>query len=343
VILAGLAFGVSACALFLLANGTAQLFAGRALQGVSVGLLGGTSSAALIDMRHASTVAPLVSSAAPTGGQALGAIGASALAQYAPAPTRLVWWIILAALIIASLAVATMRETGPRRPGVLSSFRPHIGVPRAARDTFVVAMPCLLAVWALAGFYLSLGPSLAGLLLHSANLLWGGVLIFLFTGLGAGASAALVRYEPTRVMLGGCILLVLGALVTFASIDIRIPAVLFAGTAVAGLGFGPAFMGAFRSATALAPPGDRASLITSIYVVSYLATGIPAVIGGIATTRFGLDDTALVYSLLVALLAAAAAILLISRPRHAANAVTNTNHPSLLLGPGTVPPCPPSP
>jgi hypothetical protein len=173
-------------------------------------MLGGTSSAALIDLRQAGTAAPLVSSAAPTGGQALGAIGASALAQYAPAPTRLIWWITLAALVIGSLAVATMPETGTRRPVLARSFRPHVDVPRQARDAFAVAMPCLLAVWALVGSYLSLGPSLAGLLLHSDNLLWGGVLIFLFTGLGAGASATLVRYEPTRVMLGGCLFLVVG-------------------------------------------------------------------------------------------------------------------------------------
>jgi hypothetical protein len=63
-------------------------------------------------------------------------------------------------------------------------------------------------------------------------------------------------------------------------------------------------------------------LITAIYIVSYLATGIPAVIGGIATSHFGLHTTALVYSVAVAVLAAAAVSLLIrqmagGRPRGA--------------------------
>jgi hypothetical protein len=93
-------------------------------------------------------------------------------------------------------------------------------------------------VWALAAFYLSLGPSLAARLLHSKNLLWGGVLIFLLTGLGAAASAALARKSPSGVMLGGCITLIVGALLTFVSIETGTSAVLFLGTAVAGLGFG---------------------------------------------------------------------------------------------------------
>ena len=81
VLLAGLAVGAVACGLFLLAHGVGLLFAARALQGVAVGLISGTASAALLDLRPESGITPVVSSAAPTGGQALGAIGASALAQ----------------------------------------------------------------------------------------------------------------------------------------------------------------------------------------------------------------------------------------------------------------------
>src|SRR5919108_5593754 len=121
---------------------------------------------------------------------------------------------------------------------------------RTARGAFAAALPALVGVWALAGFYLSLGPSLAMQLLHSKNLLWGGVLIFLFTGLGAAASAAVASKRPAGVMLRGCVTLIVGAVVTFASIDTRAPAVLFVGTAVAGLGFGSAFVGAYRATAA---------------------------------------------------------------------------------------------
>ena len=342
VLLAGLALGAAGCGVFLGAHGVGPLFAARALQGVAVGLIGGAASAGLLDLRPAGAAAPLVSSVAPTGGQALGAIGASVLAQYAPAPTHFVWWVLLGAFLVGLAAVAVMPEPGVRRPGLQSSLRPHVSVPPEARGAFAVATPCLVAVWALAGFYLSLGPSLAAQQTHSHNLTWGGVLILLFTGLGAASSIALAKREPSRVMLGGCLVLIAGAVVTFGSIDTGAAAVFFVGTAVAGLGFGPAFVGAYRVVVASAVSGDRAGLITAVYIVSYLATGIPAVIGGIATSRYGLSATALVYSLVVAALAAVAAILLIARLRGTRRAVRLADCPEPPPGPGTVPPCPPA-
>jgi MFS family permease len=341
VMLVGLAIGALACGLFLVANGIGLLFAARALQGVAGGLMAGGASAALLDLRPHSSVAPLVSSAAATGGQALGAIGASVLAQYAPAPTHLVWYVLLAAFVAGIFAVLAMGEPGTVRPGMRASLRPHVSVPPAARGAFAAAVPCLIGVWALGGFYLSLGPSLAAQLLRSANLLWGGALIFVLTGLGAAASSSLVDMEPVRVMVRGCVALTAGALVTFAAIETGTPAVLFVGTAIAGLGFGPAFMGAYRAAVARAPSDDRAGLVTAIYIVSYLATAIPAVIGGVATSHYGLHDTALVYSLAVAALAAGAVILLIRRTDAAGDPDPAGRYPGPPPGPCTVPPCPP--
>jgi MFS family permease len=341
VMLAGLILGAAACGLFLGAHALGLLFAGRALQGVAAGLLAGTASAALHDLRPDGRATPVVSSAAPTGGQALGALGASALAQYAFAPTRLVWWLILAAFAIGIVTVVLMPEPGSVAPGVASSLRLKVSVPRAARGAFIAALPALVGTWALAGVYLSLGPSLAAQQLHSENLLWGGILIFLLTGLGAAASAVLAKRDPSTVMLGGCLALVVGALVTLASIQTGTPAALFIGTIVAGLGLGPAFMGAYRSTVALAPSDDRVGLIAAIYIVSYLATGIPAVIGGIATSHYGLHSTALVYLAVVAGLAVVAVGLLIRRRTTTQRATRDIDHPDAPPGLGTVPPCPP--
>src|SRR3954447_23785926 len=341
VMLAGLALDAVACGLFLIAHGVGLLFAARALQGVAVGLIAGAASAALFDLRPDGGAAPVLSSAAPTGGQALGAIGASVLAQYAPAPTHLVWWLLLGAFTTGVVAVLAMPEPGTVRPGVVSSLRPHVSVPRAARGAFVTAVPALVGVWALAGFYLSLGSSLAAQLVHSMNLLWGGMLIFLLTGLGATASSVLARKNPSAVMLGGCLVLIVGALMTFASIETGTSAVLFVGTAIAGLGFGPAFMGAYRVTVAAAASLDRTGLITAIYIVSYLATGIPAVLAGIATSHYGLRTTALVYSVTVAVLAAVAVSRLLARQTAPRRAERGTRHPDAPPGPGTVPPCAP--
>jgi MFS family permease len=212
-------------------------------------------------------------------------------------------------------------------------------VPRPARGTFARAAPCLIAVWALGGFYLSLGPSLAAQLSGSHNLLWGGLITFLLTGLGAVTSLAFRNSAPTAVMLGGCLGLLAGAAVTAAAIVASTPALLLLGTAVAGLGFGPGNLGAYRVIIARAAASDRAGLIAAISTVQYLAFGLPALIAGIATSHFGLHDTALAYSVVIALLAAAAAAGLLFE----GNARTRQPRaippaPELPPGPCTVPP-----
>jgi predicted MFS family arabinose efflux permease len=315
VLLAGLALGGAACGLFLIAHALALLFAARAIQGVAVGLISPTTGATLLDLRPGSRVALVVAGAAPTVGLAIGALGTSALAQYAVAPTRLVWWLLAGAFLAGIAAVLVMPETAdvrPRPPGVL---RPQMSVPREARGAFAAAVPCLVGVWALGGLYQSLGPSLAALLLHSADVVWGGLIIFVLTSVAAASATLLAGKDARGVMLSGCLALIAGAAITFIAILTGAPALLFAGTAVAGFGFGTGLTGAFRLAVTHAPAGDRAGLVTAIYVISYLASGVPVVIGGVAATRYGLHDTALVYSLAVAALAAAAVGMLLGQAR----------------------------
>jgi MFS family permease len=338
VIVASLVFSAGACGAFLAAHGTTELFLARALQGVATGLASGAIGAALIELQPAgSERAALVTSAFSSAGLAVGALVTSALVQYGPAPTHLVWWLLLGVFVLAALAVLTMAEPGSPRPGVLASMRPRIGVPRQARSTFVAALPAIVAVWALGGLYLSLGPSLAAQLAASANLLWGGLVIFLLCGIGAAATGLCRAVTPRRAMLAGCLLLLAGVGVTIAAIATTTSAAFLLGTAVAGVGFGLTFMGAFRMIIALAGT-ERAGLIAAVFIVSYLAFSIPALIAGAATSRFGLHSTSLVYAICVAaLVVIASGLLLRTGARPAEPALVR--RVELAPGPCTVPPC----
>jgi hypothetical protein len=314
VIIAALGFSVAACAVFLTAHGVGALYAARSLQGIASGLASGPIGAALIDLQPPGRQrAPVVTSVFSTLGLALGALVTSTLVQYAPAPTRLIWWALLAVFAAGIVAVLAMAEPGSRRPGVLASLRPRVAVPRPARGTFAAAVPCMVAGWALGGLYLSLGPSLAAQATGSPNLLWGGLVIFLLCGTGAAAALALRTIDPRATMLAGCLFLLAGMAVTFGAIAATAAAAFLVGTAVAGVGFGLAFLGSFRVVTALAEPDDRAGLVAAVYIVGYLAFSVPALIAGVAATKFGLHATALVYSASLAVLAAAAIGLLMLR------------------------------
>jgi predicted MFS family arabinose efflux permease len=315
VILTALILSVAGCAVFLAAHDTGALFAARSLQGIATGLATGPIGAALIDLQPpGSQRAPLVTSAFSTLGLALGALITSALAQYAPAPTHLIWWALLAVFAAGIPALLAMAEPGTRRPGALASLRPRIAVPRQARATFAGAVPCLVATWGLGGLYLSLGPSLAGQETGSPNLLWGGLVIFLICGIGAAAAFVLRGIGSRAAMLAGCLCLLAGVATTFGAIATTAPAAFLAGTGVAGVGFGLAFQGAFRMILSLATPSQRAGLVTAVFAVGYLAFSVPALIAGVAATKFGLHSTALVYSASLAALVATAIALLLIRP-----------------------------
>jgi predicted MFS family arabinose efflux permease len=328
-IVAGLAAYGMACGVFLAAGDVAALFVARALQGVAVGLATGALGAAMLELQpEGSGLAPPVTSAAGPLGLAIGGFGASALVQYGPARTHLVWWLLLAAGLALVVAVLAVSESGAARSRARPSFRPRLRVPREARGVFVVALPCLIGAWALSGFYLSLGPSLAAQLLRSQNLLWGGVVIALLFGVGVPITLAARNATPSKVMLGGCVALFTGAAITFVAIATRTSALLLAGTAVAGLGWGPAFLGAYGTIVALASPEDRAGLVAAIFTVGYLAFSIPAVIAGVATSHYGLHRTALVYCSIVAVLAAtAAASVAVRRTRVVRVAARAAAHP----------------
>ena len=218
VILASLFITAGACALFLAAAGVGLLFVGRALQGVAVGLATGGVGAALIDLGpEGGGIAPAATGGATLMGLGAGALGTSALVQYGPAPTHLVWWLLLGASVVAAAVALALPETAPRRPGVLASLRPRVAVPSEARASFIVAAPCLIAAWAFNGLFLSLGPSLAAQVFASPNLLWGGLVIFLLLATGAAATVACRAVSPSVATVTGCLTLVAGTVATLAA------------------------------------------------------------------------------------------------------------------------------
>lgn len=306
VVVSGLALQAVSMILFIVADDLAWLYTARIVQGVATGLVTAAVAAALIDLQPADRpgLGALVNAVTPTFGLAAGALGAGALVQHAPAPTRLVYAIILAACVVLGLTAVIL----PGPPPGHGRFTPtvRLGVEPGIRRAFLAAVPCLVATWALGGFYLSLGPSLSLLLLASTDRLAGAVATAALCVAGGVASLALRSWPPRRAMLAGCIALVVGAALTLAGVAWSAFGVFLAGTTIAGLGFGAAFLGAFRSLAALATPVRRGELVAAVYFVAYTAFSVPAVVAGVLTSVIGLRQAALGYGATVGLLAAAA-------------------------------------
>jgi predicted MFS family arabinose efflux permease len=303
--------------LFALAHDVELLFAARIVQGLATGVATGAISAALLDLQPPGRphLGALLSSSAPPLGLAAGALGSGLLVQYAPDPLRLVYWLLVGIFVVATIGVLTMPETVAARGRWSSALKPRIGIPHEVRGTFLAVAPVLVATWALGGLYLSLGPSLAVSLLHTSSHVTGGLVIVALTATGALASVAVRGHQPQHTMIGGAMLLTLGVGLTLLGLNQGSTPLFFAGSVVAGMGFGPGFAGAFKSLVSLAPASERAGLIAAIYVVAYLGFSLPAIAAGVAVTHQGLLHTTNVYGAAVMVLAVWATAVSVLRHR----------------------------
>ena len=309
VLLAAIALELVALVLFLVADGVGWLLAARIVQGIATGAATATLPATLVDLAPRPERAGSVNGIAPLAGLGLGALGCGALVEFAPAPTRLVWVLLLGGLLVAALLVALIPETIDRRPGALASLRPRVGVPPRIQSGFAGIVPILVASWALGGLYMSLGPSVVIEVFGVRNHLVGGLVVAVRCLTGAVTALLLRGRAPARVLGPAAVLLALGTLVTLVGAVSGLLVVATAGTIAAGVGFGSAAFATFGALSALAEPHERGELFAATYTLAYLSFSVPAMIAGSAATAGGLRATALVYGGVVVVLAAVAAVL----------------------------------
>ena len=265
-------------AVFASAHGLQALLLGRVLQGLSAGAALAAVGAGLLDLDR--TRGAVANAVAPMLGTALGGVTAGLLVQFLPAPTHLVYALLGAVFVLQGVGVTFISETATVRGGALASLKPQFGVPPAARTVLWRAAPVLVAVWALAGFYASLGPTLVRHLFGAGSVLLGGLALFVLAGSGALAVLGLQRLPPRPLMRIGAVGLIFGLALTLAGLHAPSLTLFLVGTAVAGIGFGTGFQGALRSVVAVAMPRERAGVLSVVFVVSYLAMGLPAMVAG---------------------------------------------------------------
>ena len=308
-------------AIFATAHGLGALLVARIVQGLSTGAAAGAVGAGMLDLDRAKgTVANAVG---PMLGTATGALLSGLMVTYLPAPTVLVYVVLGVVFLAQAIGVGRMPESVTPRPGGLATLRPRFDLPPQSRMPMLLAVPALVAAWALVGFYGSLGPTLTRKLLQSSSPAPGGLILFVMAASGALAVLATQRRSPRFMTIVGTSVLMTGVAITLLAVADASAALLFLGSAVAGAGFGNAFQGAIRGVILPAPAHQRAGVLSILYVVAYLAMGSPAVLAGVGVVHGGgLLATTREYGLAVIALAGAALLgTLLRKPATAPKAV----------------------
>jgi hypothetical protein len=285
VLIAALAAQTATMVIFAAASGVGDLVLARIIQGLATGAAVGAVGAGMIDLNKARGAT--ANAVAPAFGTATGGMLSGYMVQYLPAPTHLVYALLGVIFVLQGIGVALMADTIAPAPGALASLRPQLNLPAAARAPLLLALPVLVASWALAGFYGALGPMLLRGMLGVGSALLGGLALFVLAASAGLAVLVLHDREPRAMMTFGASMLAAGVGVAVWSLSHHAIAVFFAGTSIAGIGFGTGFQGAMRSVVPFSAPHERAGLLSIVFIVSYLSMGVPAIAAGVLVARHG--------------------------------------------------------
>jgi MFS family permease len=316
VILLGIGMGALSAIVFLAATGVPELLLARVLSGFSVGLVTGTATAALTELEPTGNRARASGVAATLNllGLASGPLLAGVLAQYAPSPTELIFWVDLVLLVPAAAGILMAPETAPLRRQGVKFRRPGVYLPREVRPVFARAAVAAFAGFSVVGLYSALAGDLLIRTLGITNLAVVGAAVFLLFASGALGQLLWARARWPRPMSYGLTALLVGVLLNLAALLGRSPEPFWAGILISGLGFGLSLLGSLRLLNDYVPPERRGEILGEYFLVAYVAISVPVVGVGEITGALGLRFAAEVFTTLVVVVLAMGLLMLRARP-----------------------------
>ncbi|WP_102193797.1 MFS transporter [Microbacterium aurantiacum] len=311
VVIAGFVLLAGSMLLFWHADSIGLLVLARIVQGIASGLLLSALSAAVLDFAPPArpATAALWNALAPGIGLAVGALLSGIALDVAGEPLLDVFAPLSGVYIVLALLFFFVPETAPRTPGVWASLSFRLSIPVNIRADFWRAAPAVIAGWATGGLFLSLGANIVHEELGGGAHIWQGLAVAVLAGSGALTAFVMRRRTPRTITIFGTSALAAGTALSLVALALgSLPAYLVA-AGVTGMGFGTAFSGVVASLAPRIPATQRADTFAVIFLLAYLAFGVPAVIAGMLVGVVGLAAVCVGYGIGVISLALVALVL----------------------------------
>ncbi|WP_110669815.1 MFS transporter [Salinicola halophilus] len=309
---AGLLLSAASDLVFWQADGLAPILVARVLSGMSAGIFTGTATVAVMELvpERWTRVGTLVATAANMGGLGLGPMLAGGLAWLAPLPLQTPYVVHLVLAVLAVLCIWRAPET-VSRPERIRLRVQRLSVPPEVRGVFVPAAIAAFAGFMVCGFATSVTPAFVGGELGYHNPALIGVvagLLFIASTLGQLVQG---RLPASRRLPIGCGVLLVGVGCFAWGIAAETLAGFFLGPVIAGIGQGISFRAGLGAVAAASPDEHKAAVVSTFFVVAYVAISLPVVGIGLLASVIDLTTTGLIFDGLVALLCVAALVLLL--------------------------------
>src|SRR5690625_1633153 len=228
-------------------------------------------------------------------------------------------------LVIGAATVTLLVAVGltvPETAGGTSTLRAALrvqapSVPSGMRGPFALAAVCVIVSWSVGGVFLGLGGAIAGDLLGRSDYLVTAVVVASLQA--AAAVAQLVwnlRSGPADWRWGiavGVGFMVAGLGAASLSLEVGTVAGFTAATAGAGVGMGLLFLMGTTLVAQSAPSAERGRVFSALYVVAYLALGVPAVVAALVAEQIGIIPAFHLMAVVVGLIAVTALVSVVRR------------------------------
>jgi predicted MFS family arabinose efflux permease len=309
VIVGALALAAVGMLLLAVAQTTAELFLARAVQGLALGTAVGTVPAALVELEESgdNSRAAIATVLGQSGGSAAGPLVAGLLAQWAPAPRQLCYFVGIAATVVVAIGVWRIPE--PREePGQWRLQRPS--VPAEIRTGFARASLTCASVWAVGALFLSVVPSYVAELLDTSNLALLGAISAVMLAMACLAQAICMRgaMTPERAQPIGLGLLVAGLAALLLAFPLHALALVLGAAVLAGSGLGLAYFGAQAEINRLAPAERRGEVTAAFITCVYSTVSVTVISTGLLSDATSLSTAVAIVGGAVAVLATSMAV-----------------------------------
>jgi len=301
--IAALGIDLVAMLMFLVAPSIGWVIAARVVQGVATGAASSALSAAVVELapERFKKLGAQMTSMAPLGGLAIGALFAGVLAQFSSGATFAVWFVLALVMAAGTIFAVFTPETATRKPGALASLNPRISLPVQVRRLYWTSVPGIVGGFMTMTAFMGLVPALLVAVFAVKSPIIGSLLAFVALGASTVASAFSSGVKAPKLRLGGTIAMVVGAVLFIGSIGAVSLPLLWAAAVVGGAGIGASFAGTTRGLVPEVAPHERAGLFTAIFFVGYLAMGSAAIIAGLLIGVVGAAPMAVGYGVVVAI------------------------------------------
>lgn len=314
ILIPGVILSAVSSLVFLFAGGITPLFIGRVLSGLSAGLFTSTATATLVNLAPSDKQgkASMIASGVNMLGLGLGPLLAGIMAQYLSYPLRLVFVVDFVILIPAFLAIWFMPEPVKMKRKFRLKIQ-KLSVPSKVRPTFIRAVIPVFAGFSVLGLFTSVSPTFLQEVLHVDNKAILGVIVFSAFFASAVGQLLLTNTSDRIVLMIGSAVLIIGIIFVGIALLSRSLIILLIGAIVSGVGQAFSFRAGLASVNAKSPSDKRGEVTSSFFTVAYIALSIPVVGVGLLANWTGIQVAGIVFSVVIALLALIALILLLIR------------------------------